>query len=366
MKASRARRISFEKVFYHLDQLYDYVHTGDTPGPVHMIVGLTNVCNHACIFCHSCHTRLRHYNEHNFAPTDMVVSTIEEAARLGLKAVSLVGTGEPTLHPDFSKIVRKIRAMGVEVGLFTNGSRLDEDMIQTIVDTHTFLRLSCSAGNREDHNRIQHAGKQVDDFDRIVANVRTLLERRGGRFFPTVGVQFVVIHHNWRALLEACRFWKGVGVDYYAIKPAYTNLSVPEHEENTTPLEEVIGLMDAAKQLEDEAFTVYAKYEQFETVLGTEVRPRSYDRCHGQAFMTFLDPDGNLYVCGNMEGKEEFSIGNVMESGSFEAVWNGSRRRQLLKDLDVSKCLYACRMDPLNWIIEDLLHPDPEVHSNFL
>lgn len=364
MKASK--RLSFEKVFYHQDHLYDYIRTGDTVGPVHMVVGLTNVCNHACIFCHSYSTRARHYNKNDFAPADMVIRTVEEAAQLGLKAVTLVGTGEPTLHSAFVEIARAIKSAGVEMALFTNGSRLDEDEVQAVVDTHTFVRLSCNAASCEEHNRMHHAGRQVNDFDRIVAGIRALLERRGGSPFPTVGVQFVVIHHNWQSLLRACRFWKEVGVDYYAIKPAYTNLDVPGHEENEAPLEEVIGLMKEAEQLGDETFTVYAKYEQFGRVLGDKAQPRNYDRCHGQAFMTFLDPDGKLYVCGNMEGKEEFSIGNVIESGSFGAVWSGSRRKQLLRDLDVSKCLDACRMDPLNRIIEDLLHPDPQGHPNFL
>lgn len=358
-------RISFEKVYYHLDHLYDYIKTGDTY-PVHMIVGLTNICNHACIFCYGYDTISAQYNENAFAPMDMIVGAIREAAQLGLRSVSLVGTGEPTLHPKFVETVRGIKAAGVDVGLFTNGSLIDEDKVQAITDTHTFLRLSCSAADREEHNRIHHAGRRVNDFDRIVASIRSLLKRRDGRPFPTIGVQFIVIHHNWQSLLRACRFWKDVGVDYYAIKPAYKNLNVPEHEENKAPLEKVIELMKEAKQLEDEKFTVYAKYGQFGKVLGAKGQYRGYDKCHGQAFTTFLDPDGKLYVCGNMHGKEEFSIGNVMESGSFEAVWNGERRKQLLRDLDVSKCPIACRMDPLNRIVEDLINPDPQIHPNFL
>ena len=357
-------RLSFEKVYYHLDHLHDYIRTGDTY-PVHMIVGLTNICNHACIFCYGYDTISARYNENAFAPMDMIVGTIKEAAQLGLRSVSLVGTGEPTLHPKFVEIVRGIKSAGVDVGLFTNGSLIDEDKVQAITDTHTFLRLSCSAADREEHNRIHHAGRPVNDFDRIVENIRSLLNRRGGKPFPTIGVQFVVIHHNWQSLLRACRFWKDVGVDYYAIKPAYKNPKTPEHEENEAPLGKVIELMKEAKELEDDNFTVYAKYEQFSKVLGVKGY-HGYDKCHGQAFVTFLDPDGKLYVCGNMHGKEEYCLGNVRESGSFEAVWNGERRKQLLRDLDVSTCPVGCRMDPLNLIIEDLMNPDPQIHPSFL
>ena len=358
-------RLSFEKIFYHLDHLGDYIQHGDCY-PVHMIVGLANVCNHACVWCYGYDTISTHYNKNVFAPVDMIVGTIKEAAKFGLKAVTLVGTGEPTLHPKIVEIIRGIKACGVDIGLFTNGSRIDENMAQAIVDTHTFLRLSCSAADREEHNRIHHAGQPGNDFDRIVESIRSLLSKRAGKPFPTIGVQFSVSHHNWQSLITACRLWKDVGVDYYELKPVYKNPSIMDHEENQSPLEKVIELMKEAQRLEDKKFKVYTKYEQFKKVLGHKRQHRGYVGCHGQAFTTFIDPDGKLYICGNMHGKEEYCIGNVMESGSFEAVWNGERRKQLLRDLDLSNCPVGCRMDPLNLIIEDLINPDPQNHPNFL
>jgi len=358
-------RLSFEKVFYHTDKLNAFLKDGDCH-PVHMIVGLTNRCNHACVWCYGYDSISEHYNDNDFAPPGMIVDTVRQAAELGLRAVTLVGTGEPTLHREFAGIVRQIKATGVDVGLFTNGALLDDDKIQAVVDTHTFVRLSCSAADQEQHNEIHHAGRPGNDFDRIVANVREVLAKRGANPFPTVGVQFSVSHRNWRSLEAACRFWKEVGVDYFALKPVYKNPDIMEHEENEAPLEEVLGLMRQAKLLEDHRFTVYAKYAQFERVLSSKEQPRGYGKCHGQAFTTFLDPDGKLYICGNMHGKEQFSIGNVLESGSFGAVWGGERRRSLLKGLDVGACPTGCRMDPLNLIIEDLLNQDPQTHPNFL
>lgn len=358
-------RLSFEKVIYHTDVLNTFLKNGDCY-PVHMIVGLTNLCNHACIWCYGYDTISEHYNENDFAPPAMIVDTVREAATRGLRAVTLVGTGEPTLHRDFAGIVRGMKTAGVDVGLFTNGAPLNDEKIEAIVDTHTFLRLSCSAADREEHNAIHHAGRPGNDFDRIVANVGKLLAKRAGSPFPTIGVQFSVSHYNWQSLEKACRFWKDVGVDYFALKPVYKNPNIMEHEENEAPLEQVFELMRNARQMEDDSFAVYAKFAQFDRVLSSANQPRGYVRCHGQAFTTFLDPDGKLYICGNMHGKEEFCIGNVMEAGSFSAVWEGERRKEILRRLDVTKCPVGCRMDPLNLILEDLLHPDPQMHPNFL
>lgn len=358
-------RLSFEKVFYHTSVLNSFLKNGDCY-PIHMIVGLTNRCNHACVWCYGYDTLSEHYNDNDFAPPAMIVDTVREAATLGLRAVTLVGTGEPTLHRDFADIVRGIKAAGVDVGLFTNGALLNEEKIQAVVDTHTFVRLSCSATDQDEHNKIHHGGRPGNDFDRIVANIGKLLTKRAGNPFPTIGVQFSVSHRNWQSLEKACRFWKDVGVDYFALKPVYKNPNIMEHEENEAPLDEVFELMRKAKQLENTSFIVYAKYSQFERVLSSKVQSRGYRSCHGQAFTTFLDPDGKIYICGNMHGNEDFCIGNVVASGSFRAVWEGERRRDILKKLDVTKCPTGCRMDPLNLIIEDLLSPDPQNHPNFL
>ncbi|MCE1225278.1 MAG: radical SAM protein [Geobacteraceae bacterium] len=358
-------RLSFEKVFYHTKALNSFLDRGDCY-PVHMIVGLTNCCNHACIWCYGYDTISAHYNDNDFAPPAMIINTVKEAAQLGLKAITLVGTGEPTLHPDFAAITREIKAARVDVGLFTNGSVLNEEKMQAVIDTHTFMRLSCSAADQEEHNAIHHAGRPGNDFNRIVSNVATLLAKRGGRPFPTIGVQFSVSHHNWQSLEKACRFWKMIGVDYFALKPVYKNPAIMAHEENEVPLDQVLKLMEETKQQEDDSFKVYAKLSQFDRVLNSKGPRRGYSKCHGQAFTTFLDPDGKLYVCGNMHGKDDFCIGNVMETGSFQSVWDGQRRRELLQRLDVSSCPIGCRMDPLNLIIADLLSPNPQNHPNFL
>ena len=358
-------RLSFRKVFYHLDHLEQYIRSGDCY-PVHMIVGLTNLCNHSCIWCYGYDSISTHYNDNAFASSKMVLDTLRQAAQCGLRSVSLVGTGEPTLHPEYGRIAAGIKDAGVDIGVFTNGSRIDERMADVMIATHTFVRLSCSACNREQHNQLHHGGKQTDDFDRIVGNMERLIAKRGQNKFPTIGVQFLVSHRNWESLADACLFWKERGVDYIALKPVYQNPAIDKHEKNEAPVDQVLALLDRAKQLETPDFSVYTKKTQFNRVLAQSDKTRGYTRCHGQAFTTFLDPDGKFYICGNMHGKMAYCVGSIPEQGSFRGVWEGDRRKEKIKTLDLCNCPTGCRMDPLNLIIEDLLHPNPEDHPNFL
>lgn len=43
------------------------------------------------------------------------------------------GYGEPLVHPDILEMIQRIKSLGVEVELITNGWALDEDTIQRFV-----------------------------------------------------------------------------------------------------------------------------------------------------------------------------------------------------------------------------------------
>jgi molybdenum cofactor biosynthesis enzyme MoaA len=51
----------------------------------------------------------------------------------GLLSVILIGGGEPTLHGDFGEIVRYIKSKKLQLGIVTNGSRLEK--IEAVVET---------------------------------------------------------------------------------------------------------------------------------------------------------------------------------------------------------------------------------------
>jgi GTP 3',8-cyclase len=357
-------RLGFEKVYHHIDALHQYAKTGDT-WPIHMIVGLTNLCNHNCIFCYAYNSISGKYNENDFVPAEKLISALREASEMGLRSVTLVGTGEPMLHREYVHIIRSMKEMGLDIGTFTNGALLDGDRANAVLDTHTFVRLSCSGSDQDEHNLIHHAGKSRNDFDDIVKKIQALLRRRDAAKKPTIGVQFCANQHNWMSIVKACSFWREIGVDYFSIKPVAKHPLIDEHEENVAPRDPVNELMREAVTMSNDNFAVYAKFEKFGQIL-TQEKDRCYNKCHGQAFSSYLDSDGKVYICGNMHSQEDFCVGNVFEEGSFKAVWGGERRKRQVEQIDVHSCPVGCKLDPLNTIVEKTLEPDPDDHPNFL
>ena len=371
-------RLSFEKIFYHGKHVEQVLNKGEAY-PLHVELGLVNFCNHDCTFCYARRSMSEAKKIHK-ARMDRkrLDEVIKEMAGLGLKSVTLVGSGEPTIHPETAEIIRDIHSHGVDIALFTNGSGLRKSVNQAILDCCTFIRFSLTGASRKVHDLV-HAN---NDYERIVENLRELSTMRGQKKFPTIGVQFVLASYSAEDVVKGAIQARDIGVDYYEIKPVYPSIDAADTEgiefddvqlPNDLSIKEAHKLMDEAKKLETENFKVEAKYSQL-TKVYKYVDDRNYHDCPGSLTTTTLEADFNLYICDNQK-IPKFCFGNLTNN-TFQEVWNSERRKEVLRELNVHECPPRCRMDPLNVIYqdvrdgarevpEDVGDPDPEIHPNF-
>jgi MoaA/NifB/PqqE/SkfB family radical SAM enzyme len=104
--------------------------------PVHPAWFPTNQCNQSCSYC-SCANR----DKSLAMDWDVARGVIRDLARLGCKAVSISGGGEPLCHPNIADMIAEFREWGISVGLTTNGlllGRLDKRTL----DMLTWCRIS--------------------------------------------------------------------------------------------------------------------------------------------------------------------------------------------------------------------------------
>ena len=112
--------------------------------PIHIQLNLTNKCNLSCGFC-SCQNRTK-TTELDFYKAERIIETYK---RLGCRAVTITGGGEPTLYKDLPKIIRFCKQLGIKVGLVTNG--IDIDTVGNL-DMLTWIRVSFDDSRHFDHN----------------------------------------------------------------------------------------------------------------------------------------------------------------------------------------------------------------------
>ncbi len=355
-------RLGFEKVFYHIDQLNDFYKNEDNY-PVHLTVGLTSFCNHRCVFCYGDYETSNPHR--NFSiDSDRLLEILKESYECGLKSVSLVGTGEPLLHKDIVKIIYGIKAIGLDLAIYTNGAKLSKKgIMDAVLDCCTWIRMSFNAATPEEHDKIHQV---KGDFDIIVENVRQILKLRNERrqTFPTVGAQFVAYEENYGSIYKAGKLWKEVGADYFSIKPMYRQ---EKNQYNPPVLEDYCvaeSLMLKTLKLADNKFQVYAKFEQFKEVLAQDTK-RGYGKCYGHAFSSALLADGNFYLCGNLHSEDRYSFGSIY-NGNFKEIWHSEKRKKVIESINFHECPVRCRNHPLNLILWDLKYPDKMIHPNFL
>lgn len=92
--------------------------------PVGGAIELTAQCNFGCIHCYLGDKR-RDVPQMN---TEMVISILRQSAQMGCLGVAFTG-GEPLLRSDFKRIYRAAHQLGFWISLLTNGSLVDDSLI---------------------------------------------------------------------------------------------------------------------------------------------------------------------------------------------------------------------------------------------
>ena len=97
------------------------------PGPV-VIWNLIRRCNLACKHCYSISAD---YDFPDELSTDDIFRTMDDLKEFHVPVLILSG-GEPLLHPDIFEISKRAKDMGFYVGLSTNGTLINKEMINDI------------------------------------------------------------------------------------------------------------------------------------------------------------------------------------------------------------------------------------------
>ena len=355
------------KVFYHSDKINELRNSGDTT-PIHITIGLTNFCNHKCPWCYINWNQSGQQNKRSGSDrpppkpiqADMkIIEALKEAKEMGLKAITIVGDGEPTLHKNFNYIIGEIKKLKLDIGIFSNMSFKKKEIFDSFLENFFFVRCSIDAANKAGHQK----GHMSDDFELVVDNIKNLIKLRGKNKYPIVGAQYVCNHWNYKEVPEAAKFFKSLGIDYVTFKPMYKNELNPNHENNTLKNEKIIPYLLEAKKEENDIFKVYMKISQFKEVLGNQYNNSVYyKKCNATPLAPYLDEDGSVELCGNLKGKG-FKLGNIYEK-SFKEIWFSEERKKIIGKINLKKCPAGCKLDPLNKVLWDNFNEKTEVVSN--
>jgi len=290
--------------------------------PISINLDLTSSCNFSCPFC----VDSKLINSGKSLTLEEVKKTIDTLDSHGLLSVILIGGGEPTLHKDFEKIIRYIKSKRLQIGIVTNGSRLEKvDAIVEALEEKDWVRISVDAAGERVFKELHHPRTQVT-LNRILEKAKEVKKRNP---VVSLGYSFVVVWEdaeiNGRKLCpnmdEMVGSVERAGefcFDYISFKPCLVRWNESQRETllknvGKTKEEEIIDQikirLQQARRLAGDRVKILES-SNLKAMLNREIDQikRQPKRCHMQFFRTVVTPFG-IFHCPAFRGVEAAQIG---------------------------------------------------------
>lgn len=266
------------KTFHHYGAMRAAAE-GQTVMPVSCEVDVSNLCNLDCSFCMFSKFRSK---VRDMLDWQTYTSLIYQLKEVGCRSITFTGGGEPLLHPDFNQMADFAYYLGLDIGLITNGTRLNSLSNPAIFK---FIRVSLDAASPEVYHRVKGRNK----FDQVIQGIQQITQDK--KVF--VGLSYVVCEENCADIKEAQKVADGLNVKYIQFKPAYIR---------------------KGKSYEDYKIPKHIRSITTERFIATDDLP-----CRLAGLVGIVTADANVCFCCQYRGK--FIAGNL-RTKKFKDLWN--------------------------------------------
>lgn len=315
-----------------------------TTNPLIVELDPTEACDLACPGCVSEDIVA---NKGRFT-NERLLSLGAELRDAGVKALILIGGGEPLLHPAIGAFMRFLGENDIHLGITTNGTLIDK-YLDIIAEFSNWTRISMDAATQQTFDRLRPSRNGDSQFHHVIHNMRKLAGIKKGK----MGFSFLIrteadgfgIASNIHEIYDAALLARDLGCDYFEVKPGYVYAGGIDHalvvhsEERMREAKEEIGRLNA---LVSDSFKIMKAINLEDSLNGVKTsQTKNYTTCPVSELRTLICPSG-VFICPYWRGKENYRIGDLHDA-SFEAMWNGQRRKDVMRFADPSrKCTFHC------------------------
>jgi len=275
-------------------------------------------------------------------------------AECGVKSIVFSGEGEPTLHKDIDEIIKYAFNCGLDIGLTTNGSMMVDKKIKKLLPYLKWIKFSVDALNSELYSDLH--GTDIKFSKIVLDNIsKVSYHKRIKHYKCIVGVQAIVLKQNIKDLPKLAKHLKYLNIDYFVMKPFSNHEKRLGNDLELPTQEELLWLEKETKKYETDKYKIIFRNNAFENLN----KPKSYDKCYGQDFVSHITTLGGVYSCVNYIGNKDYEYGNIYKQ-NFKDIW--INKSFILPDL--KNCRSICRIDNINRYLFELKNPDE--HVNFI
>lgn len=346
------------KIFYHHDVLH-HLMDGERCNPVYIRIKPTNRCNHNCSYCHYKNSYLDLDDDYNLTdeiPREKMLETVESMQKLGVKAVTFSGGGEPLLYPHIEETMEQILKSGIDLSIITNGSLLTGKKAELLAKAK-WVRISVESVNDEEYSTIR--GIKKGAFTALCKNIREFSDIKESSC--EFGINMVVTRDNYKQIKEMAALMKSLGVNHVKYSPLCTNDTYGYHEGFKDQVSDC--LEDMQREMTDDHFRVIDLYTG--DFSNSVIFERQYSKCPIKEFICVIAANQKVYYCHDKAYLKDGCVGSIRDM-TFHELWTSEETTELFRHFDAKRiCKQHCVYDSRNELINSFVEMDRN-HINFI
>ena len=331
--------------------------------PTSVDVFITSRCNLNCVHCFSSRDEK---SKHDLSIEDLK-SIFNQLEELGILQVRING-GEPLLHPEVHEIFNTLKERRFRKVILTNGTMLDEEMVNLLKDSKVTPTISIDDSDAEEHDLFR---KSKGSFNRIIEGLKILQKNE---------VQYGINCCLHKRNLKRCEKIISLAIKYGACRIAFLDLKlsdrlkanevwIPSYNEYQNAMFDLIAARIVYKGKIDISLDAFLHcYPLSECVLEAE---RGYISCKAGRTGFSIGVDGSIYPCNLVLYDQKWNMGNIKDE-RIRNIWffkkwlyfrGGVKRSDLNKCKDCKDFIeckdFYCRL--ISYITNgDFLGPHPK------
>lgn len=346
------------KLAWHKDRVEAWL-KGERIAPITIDCALTRRCNYKCVYCYG---QLQ-TNDEKRMTKDVIFRFLDDAAEIGVKAVSFVSDGESTCSPYLYDAISRGKVNGLDMALGTNGYLLKDEKLEEMLAALTYLRFNISAATPKRYSEIMGCAEKC--FDKVCETIKASVRIKKGKKLPvTLGLQMVLMPQFKDQIIPFAKLGRELGVDYVVIK----HCSDDEGGALGVDYSKYFDLVDMLKEAESLSSDNYLVKAKWSKILSKG--KRAYSRCFGPPFILQMSGSGLVAPCGMLfnDKYNKFHIGNIVDT-PFKEIWKSQRYWDVMgligsKEFDTrSMCGTLCLQHKVNEFLWDLKSGDLDLGS---
>ena len=346
------------KLAWHKDRVDAWL-KGERIAPITIDCALTRRCTYKCVYCYG---QLQ-ANDEKKMTKDVIFRFLDDAAEIGVKAISFVSDGESTCSPHLYDAILRGKSNGLDMALGTAGYLLKDERLEEILPVLTYLRFNISAADPKRYAQIH--GCKEKFFEKVVNTIKESVRiKQENNLEVTLGLQMVLLPIFADQIIPLAKLGKEIGVDYFVIKHC------SDDENNTlgvdySAYEKLTGLLKEAENFSTGSYSVRAKWSKI--MSGGK---RCYSQCYGPPFIMQFSGSGLVAPCGMLfnEKYKKYHIGNIAEK-SFKEIWKSDRYWEVINLIASDKfdartmCGSLCLQHKVNEFLWSLKNDDAKMET---